>query len=286
MRSIAPPLAVAGLAVLAGCLWPSTDGLSTPDGADAGDASVDGCVDCLDASTPDVAADALSDASDAGDAAALGFCDGLSPKPVFCEDFDSNAVFSAQFTNVHVTAKGKLGADTAAFTSPPRSLLAQLQQAGTNADFAFLTRVFTGAPTDLDYSLDVRIDALVAGESSVLAGLVVGEGTPAEHAMAMVASDGDLFFEESYPTDAARVFNDTLILGAALPKGVWVRVRMHLSIATHMAEAFLDGKLAKTFALHPAWAPALPQIDLGYTYVAKQTSPWSVHFDNVVYDAK
>ena len=277
---------MAALAALAGCLLPSTDGLSSAEDA-GGDASVDGCIDCFDSGKPDVALDTGSDVgTDVTDAATLPFCAGLSPKPSFCEDFDSNGAFSAQFTNVHVTTKANLAADTSAFTSSPRSLLAQLPQAGNSADFAFLTRVFTGAPTELDYAFDVRIDALATGVSSVIAGLVLGEGTPAEHAMAVVAIDGDLFFEESYPTDAARVFIDTLVQAAALPKGTWVRLGMHLSLATHIAKAFLDGNLAKAFSMHPSWSAALPQIDLGYTYVAKQTSAWSVHFDNVVYDAK
>jgi hypothetical protein len=61
---------------------------------------------------------------------------------------------------------------------------------------------------------------------------------------------------------------------------------VHLSIGTHTAKAFLDGKVAKIFTLHPSWSAALPQVDLGYTYVSKQSSAWSIHLDNVVYDAK
>lgn len=269
------------LAILAGCLLPSTDGLSSGGGVDGG---LDvGCVDCLDGALPDVATDTGKDAADSAPAA---FCAGLSPKPIFCEDFDSAASFSAQFTNVHQTKLASLSADSAAFTSPPRSLLAQLPSSSSNSDFAFLTRVFTGSPTELDFAFDLRIDGLVAGEASVVADLIVGEGTPSEHEMAVVAIDGDLFFEESFPTDASRVFNEAQILSGTLPKGTWIRIRMLLSLKTHQAQAFIDGALAKTFALDPGWAAGLPQIDLGYSYVSKQSSPWSAHFDNVVYDAK
>ena len=279
-----------GLAVLAGCLLPSTDGLT---GADGGSDAPIGCIDCADSGIPDVAADTRNDAvttdavADApGDSAPVAFCAGLSPKPVFCEDFDSNGLFNAQFTNVHVTSKASIGPDTVAYASAPRSLLAQLPVAVTNTDYAFLTRILGGTPTELDYAFDVRIDSFTAAESSVLASLILGEGTAVEHAMVVVSIDGDFYLEESFLTDAGRIFKDTLIQTNALPKGTWVRVGMHVSTVTHQAKAYVGGQVVKTFPIDAAWTAALPQIDLGFTYVAKQTSAWSAHFDNVVYDAK
>jgi len=268
---------------------PSTDGLT---GFDAG-GDAPACTGCSDSGIVDAAADTKSDAvaTDAAadapaDSAPPGFCAGLSPKPVLCEDFDSGGLFNAQFTTTHVSSKASLAVDTASFSSAPRSLFAQLPVSVTNSDFAYMTRIFTGAPTELDYAVDVRVDALDAGRSSVLADLVVGQGTPAEHMMAMVVIDGDFYLEESYPVDAGRVFHDTLIQSNALPKGTWVRAGMHVSIATHQAKAYVGGQLVKTFAIDAAWTAALPQIDLGYFFVEKQTSAWSIHFDNVVYDAK
>ena len=74
----------------------------------------------------------------------------------------------------------------------------------------------------------------------------------------------------------------SVVVSPALPLGTWARVGFHLSITNHTATVLLNGKVAGTLVLQPSWTPAVPKINLGYTYVSKQTTAWSIHIDNVV----
>lgn len=265
-------VAVPSSVLAAACLFPGLSQLS--DGGQA----VDACVSCSDA-----AADARSDGSDA----AASFCATLSPTPAFCEDFDKGG-YAAQFTNSTTSVDGVLGADGLAFTSPPNSLFSKVGTKASNGEWAYLTRTFTGTAKQVSYAFDLRLDAWGGGESGVMAGILLDEGTPNEHRLVLYVRSGKTALEELFtkPDGGAVVTSDHALAWA--PKlGTWAHVVFSIDPAAKTCAAAIDGNADLTAtAMDPSWTPGAPSIEVGFSYIASNTSAWTARFDNVVVDWK
>ncbi len=253
------------------CLFPNLSELSD------GGQGVDACATCGDADA-DVAADGSDGAA---------FCATLTPAPAFCEDFDEGS-YAAQFTNSTLSADGVLGSDGLAFTSPPNSLFSKVGTKTSTGEWAYLTHVFTGTATQVSYAFDLRLDAWGGGESGVLAAITIDKDAPNEHRLELYVRGGIAALEEYFttPDGGAPVTNDHTL--AWVPKlGAWTHVVFSVDSAAKTCAATIDGKADVTAsAMDPSWTPGTPSFEVGFSYIASNTSAWTARFDNVVVDWK
>ncbi len=153
-------LAASVIAPTATCaLFPSLDGLTHEGDAEAVDAPTapDSAADVVDATAPD----------------AGRFCDNVSPKPVYCEDFDEPvAIDPSTLGGYGVSGGGTLTIDTTEWSSAPRSLLATMPAVSSGSAAAAAYPSVGPSPTMVTLAFDANIEA---GDTDVgISGLLTG----------------------------------------------------------------------------------------------------------------
>ncbi len=274
LHSLLASVAMAALPV--GCsILTSTDGLV---GGGAGDAGAD---------------HATSDATgfDAtGDAPTGPFCSTLSPMPALCEDFDGTNAFAAQFSDKLEPSPNHIGADTTFFKSPTRSFFAKVDPGVATGDsYAYMFKLFMTSATHVSFGFDIMMVDVVNGKYAVAAGIVINEGMPTRHGLALVASGTDASLEESFRADGGTRYFDTPLAVSPVAK-TWSRVQIDLSLTSSPAtvSVTVDGKTSLSSApLDASWPTSgTVQINLGMTYVNDTNGPWLIRYDNVTVDPK
>lgn len=250
---------------------PSTfDGVASVDApADSGTSESGGGVDA--------AADAVGDAGVDGDAAPLPFCSTVVPPPTFCQDFDEATSPGEGWADSYSYLGGALSLDETESVSPPTSLLTTFP-ASSGAPNAYLAQSFAQPGTSLTLDLRIRIDEM---DQSIVAVAVIELGTSQ---MRILVAKGDWVFEQdwgssgyldSYPSVAPTV-------------GQWQHVVWTMTMGTPMtATIAIDGNtLLPTTSLQSELVATAPRIDVGVRYATSPAASWTIHYDNVIYDAQ
>jgi hypothetical protein len=252
---------------LAACsLFVSLDGLA------GGDAAVG------DASISDAGADRNDDSQADAVASGSGYCASLSPKPLFCCDFDEDGGVGAGWDSVNIDPGAAATIDTSISTSGTSSLLAQTTQANTTGIGASLHKSFSSAGfTETHLAFDVHPDSsgyAYVGSVELSAGFFVAMISPSPEIQ--ISTSG------TYPT-----------LTSGLPTGTWTRVYVDLVLpgaaAGSLTISFGDpaGTYKNIVLDHMAVSgstvngAASITVGLGNTDVV-----WEGHFDNVTFDLK
>lgn len=221
--------------------------------------------------------------ADSSDSAVAGYCASLSPTPGFCADFDTGA-FDSQFSFEHAVGTGSLSADATTSVSSPNSFVAKLGKSSTSADFAFMTRVFSGPATQFKYAFELRLDGWPGGPvSGVLAAIVIDDGAADSHTLSLYVTGTYAALEESFATtDGGMAYLDHK-LNWTPTLGVWTHIAFSVDLNAKTCSVAVNGKADLTgIALDPSWKVGPPAIDLGWSYVASQSAAWIAHYDNVV----
>ena len=248
------------LVALSGCgLFPSLSDLS---GADAG-----GPIDA----SKDAAADATT----------TRFCDGVSPTPQYCEDFDEVTapnLFALESLTVDNGASYAL--DTTDVGSAPRSLLVTVPAVsdGTALHAAYYPTI-GNAPHLATLSFDAKVDP---GDTNVVsAGFVMNKGT----SLLLVVGPGGVMFQEggyasapTYPQHPRYPVDWT--------KG-WLHFDMKLSrdaSGLALSSLSIDGKVLETdFVCDSRFVFANNlQIAVGYVYDGGPAAGRTMRIDNIV----
>ncbi len=253
---------------------------STDDLTGGSDASVDQAVTDAPSSeaSPEGAVDALPPA----------FCSTLSPAPALCEDFDGTSSFDAQFSQDLVGSPNTIGADNTLSKSPPRSFFAHIN-AGSNPGraYAYMFKTFAAPVARVSFAFDIMLVDVVSGESSVVAGIVVNDGMPTRHALALILSGVDAQTEESFVAGGVTQYKDKVLSRFPVVK-TWSRVEVDMALSPPTLTVKVDGTTTLDgVALDPSWPTSgSVQINLGVTYVTSTAGPWLVRYDNVVVDPR
>jgi hypothetical protein len=240
-------------------------------------------------------ADATSDASiaDAGANVDAGpFCEGLTPAPSFCADFDDGepAEFGWSMSNVKPTGSGSLTADTLESRSPPASLEVRNETTSGVSVQTFLSRTVVaplsvkGATLDYDVFLeditqasDVKLSVLVFDEPSV----------PGDYAVFFTVKPTGSVLEECMPPLAdggPTPYFVTSGVRNVLPKK-WVHVAMAFDFTKPQptVKVDLDGHPAiEERALAAGYLRQLTFLQVGIVYADLVKGPLSFRLDNVV----
>jgi hypothetical protein len=279
----------AALALSAGCLFPSLDGLT----GDAGDAAVD--VE-TEAPPQDAADENAFDASDASDASVDGggetgpFCAALDASNVLiCDDFDdSDASTFAKWAS----STGTVVRDPSAWRSPPFCLLTSVAAADAGSPVAHLRQTFVQGVDHLTQTFDARVDQKNTSSSNVYFNLltVISAGISVQYRFAM--SSTAFSFEAHIPNgqDAATQNQDYALVPWSL--GVWHHVVLDVSVSAVPATVTvtIDGIVvvgpdaSAPFAVYGSGQSI--DFQAGIYYASTPESGWALRFDDVLLQAQ
>ncbi len=187
------------------------------------------------------------DAAEAPDGSAEGdgatpFCQGLSPQPVFCDDFDESEPDPYGWSFAHTTS-GALQLDNSEYVSWPASLLAQtnvvtVAGGGTAVDTSlYQTLQLTGQTFDGTLELDLRVvDVDFAGGVAVVAqfGLTDGAGGGQYYLQLVTTSNGkeplSLQVAEDYFATSTKGTPTDHSVSSVIKVGTWTHVKLSMVV--------------------------------------------------------
>jgi len=258
----------AGSALAVACASFSSDATPTPGPSDAAPS---------DASTGDAG---TTDAS-SPDAPSGPFCASLTPKPIFCVDFDEDPSAATGFDE----ELGTVALDSRFVVSAPASLLAlTVDGGGTPESISRLGRTLTSGTTSQKVSFMIRLGDDDGGNPPqtpygiVLRLIVDGWNVDLDVANAGL---GYLDFLLQYPDGGAQ--DDRVTLLRRPPPGVWTKVELRLTTTGGNVRAELDIGGQPAIDPYTSLIPKLsssPRIYLGLIYSSNAV----VRYDNVVFD--
>jgi hypothetical protein len=232
------------------------------------------------------ASDTGADAGAAADASAgeAGrWCDGVSPVPKLCEDFDG---VLAPVWSFNSSPRASVDVDDAAATSPPNALHAATEDGGTTMQWANLKFSIVETPGTIRVAYDLRVDAF--GDYTELGTIRISGANGSHMHVLQLDSLGQLSGLSSSATlsdggtgHANKPFSSRSAVGT------WVRVSVALDLVTaHTISASVDGLLRATYALDPnLFAPGNTVIELGVSFFQSDAgSATAVRIDNVTVD--
>lgn len=263
------------------------DAHAPADAADAGDSALP--IDAgTDAPPLDAPVDARADAP---------YCASLSPRPLFCDDFDNNPL-SAVWDQIG-DGQGVAEQSTFTFTSPPRALRIATNPLDAGVQpYAIVNKsfpAFAGTPAHPIASFAVRVDAIDPVKTGLLG--VIGWRTQAGayynlelSAQAAGTAAARLTLAES-STSTNGLLYDARAFTTLVPLREWHRVTIDATItdlaapagANHV-KAYLDGVLQVDKALLYAVKTAPIRFELGTSYIDSPSAPWTFFFDDASID--
>lgn len=267
------PLVALCLGLSLGC--GSTGSSGEP--ADAGDerSNVEAGPD--DAAPVDASSDAGSDAARDAEAGGGTWCDALSPKPAFCDDFDRNNL-NVVWDAVVQTTGSALALDQANFRSPPQALAVRSKNAASNEIGNVLVRkTVAGAPTRAKLSFDFLGDP------------APGSGGPVAIATLDMSTNHlfTLYLRDDDPTTPGPALVERPPVGAGvrhpftLPSVTqWVRVEIEIDLSAQKASLRFDGNAALDQVSIATSTANGPTLRLGALTTGPQPA-YSARFDNV-----
>jgi hypothetical protein len=222
----------------------------------------------------------------------VGFCAGLTPAPLFCDDFDEPGALSAPYDQL-LTGGGAASSDGTYYVSSPHSLLTSVtaNEAAANVDVAGY-KSFTskqGAAGTYTLSFDIRIDAsdTTTNSDAVLGAIQLWNGSAAWDLELEVAYGNGSFtawLTENGGSDYAQH-----AASKTLPSGAWTRVSIGITLpadSSGMAAATMSfgGTQVASSMVHVETSNPIPELIVGPTYASPSTGGWAVRYDNVTFE--
>ena len=270
-RALRACFVLATLGALECGLFPSLDGLSSgePDASPAPDATT--------ADAPG------ADAADCG-----RWCDSLSPKPMFCDDFDDQGPLT-RWTDQFVREDASVGRDPSAFTSSPNALLA-LSPAAQNPSSALVYLETADTKSRVHVAYDMRIDARDPSVGYAEINYIHFDMSSVPFAIYLRVFDStsstSTITSEAYLADGGIPAHDVPLSGS--PRfDQWTQMEIDIDLAsTHTLSVTIDGQPAGSTALESnLYTPGPVKVDVGIGYTGYPTTgAWSIRYDNATID--
>jgi hypothetical protein len=227
------------------------------------------------------------DGTAGGPDAATTFCAALTPKPLFCLDFDEGSA-TAGWSQVDQTM-AKVGLTTSEFVSAPGAMKAATQYAGADATGHYLAPL-SGQSLTIHMTASIRVDASASGIADLLV-LSFSDGSGDTYLLQAEVSDtgtGSLTVNlpETYaPRNASQSYVDHF--GAQpLSSASWT------SFTMTMTAPLSGGAGTATFAYGAGQIStsinvpiSLASVDFAAGLAYVQSGGWTVVLDDVTFDA-
>ena len=278
-----------------GCSLTDTSGLTSAPGCPAcGDASLDASTGDAIREPSDAPGAALADAAvplDPSDGTSgadtavgpKGFCGGLVPAPLFCDDFDTTPL-STNWIAGTSDPGNIIGARGEVVSSPPRAVLASVA-ASNSSGFTY---------SQISHSLPLALRARVTFRALITPGamhpqVLIGtlkEGQAPASTFASIGSTGGkaLFQYSNFVPNGSRSYPTTLI--GPWAEGVWQRFELLLVVTPPTATATVrmnDMIVVDRMLLAGTWPSGMAYFDLGCSGNLPSTGE-SVWIDDVTFD--
>ena len=251
---------------------------AVPDGGDANQT--------MDSSTVRDSSDTDTSSDSEAEATAPTFCDGVTPKPTFCADFDKpNSLFG--WTSRTNNSGGTLLVDSVFTRSPPGSLwtASPSLEAGATQQ-SLLKQTFAVQPSTAKLAFDLRVLARDPARLTTLTYLEVGR-TPANYTIAlMLTPTGEASIRETFPAnDAGQRPNITTPLPFVPGTTDWAHIEIDIrytqpGAALNLAIGGIS--ILKDIPLTPEITSPVTSLYFGLNYVYGPASPVDIRGDNVV----
>lgn len=233
----------------------------------------------IDDGVTDTSSDTSEAAVDSDAAPVTSYCDTLSPKPTFCDDFEGT--FATKWTKVRTATGTTLTFDPGESVGPPKPGHA-LFAATTMNDGTWLEKGFGSKPSTLLVAFDAYVEKFPATDTTFLARIKVGSS---EYVALYALPSNTVLQEYVYHPDGGPPPDHTC--GSSLDEGAWTRVEMQLDFGASPVTAkvrFNSSEVLNT-TLQSDFYGDVPLLELGVPLVHK---PEERHFryDNVVIDLK
>jgi hypothetical protein len=280
-------VAGAGLALVAfaACsLMTSFSGLSSGDPADASSPATDA------SDAPSVAVDGGADGRADGAAPAQPYCDTVSPKPDFCDDFERSDVQGAW------SPPGTSGGGAIELAASTRGSGRELHATipvfgGGGVSSAQVERVF-GDRSEIFASYALRVDALPGTSSQQL--MSVGVVVPASNGdfcsiYVFVRPQGISLVEQTFPggAGAGGAFAEHSLAAAPIVPGTWQRVDLLLKLSSPATlRLVVDGVVAHEGTPNAFCRPGTVTLSAGVHYSDAPSGPLSARVDDLYVVAK
>jgi hypothetical protein len=229
------------------------------------------------------------------------FCESLSPKPLFCADFDEGEANAYDGWSYYHHTTGTLAIDTTEYLSPPAAMIANTDVV-TGSGVAVDTAVYEGQFTltgqtfagTLDF--DLRVDQVDAtGGVAVLAqfGLTDGAGGGLYYLQFVTTSNGssplscqvaEIYFSSGtpgMPVDHA--------VTSTIPLLTWTHVQLSMTVpfagGAGTSTVHISGAAPSTSAIQVPVQKFSQTIGVGLLYASTPSNGWTILVDNVVFNA-
>lgn len=225
----------------------------------------------------------------------VGFCAGLTPTPLFCDDFDEGTPIAAPWDQLSTTG----GAETvsgASFVSSPDSMLVAVtpNQSVSSIDLAGYKSFNSkqGATGTATLTFEIRIDAADTSSASdaILGAIQLWNGSAyydLELEVFYVSSTND--FQVSMSEYGSTSTYTEHVVTPHIPFATWTKVAIGVTLpasggGTAPATLSLNGATAASITAHVTTSDPIPEILVGTTFATPTAGGWSIAYDNVTFD--
>jgi hypothetical protein len=247
-------------------------------------------------------AGANADASDAtpvdapSGVASGPFCTKLSPRPLFCEDFDEHAL-PGPWSTFHQVG-GTLSIDNTTFVSAPNSLFARYGAMPMGAELDDVLRAafsLQNAPATTALELQVRptIADPTPNAAVVIAAVDFLDAANDRYSVqfTLVNKGGvlNVLFEEQSGFAGGGTSYVPHAITDPMPLGQWTDLRLTIvasSATSAEAHVFFGTTHEIDVPLNVTVRATKVQLDVGSTYESQPSMGWGVFYDNVAFDTK
>ena len=246
------------------CLFPTVDGLG-----------------------PTTDAASTSDGSDAG--AGTGYCQTLTPKVLFCEDFDEGSL-TAGWDATNTTSPATATLSTSTFESPPASFLALAPNVPLSQYLrSDLEKTFTGPIGNAALTFDLYLGQVDPNTPyTKLVSLEFDGNNPAYYLYIQIPNSTTIDIADQEPTADGGVQYGDFGPSPIPALNTWTHVELDLASSgnvTTAASLLLNGTVViPVFSLPSPDAFGNVTLEIGLAGLGGPTSGWSVQVDNVTFD--
>lgn len=223
------------------------------------------------------------------------FCAGLSPKPLFCDDFDEGTSLAAPWDQLTGTG-GSEAVSSASYVSSPDSMLVTVNpnQPQNSIDLAGYKSFpakqgVAGTPA---LTFEIKIDAADKSSSSdaILGAIQLWNGS-AYYDVELEAfyQSGTNDFKVSLSEYGSTNAYVQHFVTPHIPLGAWTKVAIGIKLPAGSngaapATLAINGANAASVTVNVTTSNPIPEILIGTTFATPTSGGWSIAYDNVTFD--
>jgi hypothetical protein len=217
-----------------------------------------------------------------GDAEAVPFCASISPAPLFCSDFDEPGDGFSAWKSTY-SDFGTVSLDLAAARSQPRSMVVTTTTQSVSVHAGADTNPL-GLRSHVKLAFDVQLINMTPSNEPILAQLSFDDGAVVHGVeyVYRVPPDNSYIEDSVTPMGQSAMYTYYQLDAQSQPSFAWQRITIELFTgAAPRLVTTLDGVTTLDTPITNTTGGAFA-ISLGVVYIAADSAPWRIRYDNVL----